>query len=144
MNGTSLDNEARVLSISSLKAAKNAWNFGPEALPVTRKKLARDEQGRGKKTFTHELEQAGLAGRDPSTSLAHRRERNGNFFLVCARDTVCKYVHIIIFVQEVQDGLDHADMGLRGINTDDLEAPATLKSRVPQSQGSEQTRSCAP
>ena len=75
--------------------------------------------------ITHQPESASLAGRDPSTSLTHFRKSDGHFFLVYARNAVCQYMHIVSFVQEVQGGLQHANVGLgdRGSITNSIEAP---------------------
>ena len=85
-------------------------NLGPDASPKTGSEHAVCEKEPG--VVTHQPECAGLAGRDPSTGLAHLRESNRHFFLVCARNAVCQHVHVITSAEEVQDGLQHANVRL--------------------------------
>lgn len=77
--------------------------------------------------ITHQHECASLTGRDPGPGLTHPRKSDGHFLLVYARNSFCQYVHIVTFVQEVQDGLQHANVRLwdRGSITNSIEAPGS-------------------
>ena len=123
--GISLDTVLRVRFDSSFMRLENALNLGPEASPGARSQHAMGEEEPA--VITHQLECASLAGRDPSPGLTHLCESNGHFFLVYARNAVCQYVHIVITsAQEIQDGLQHANVRLggdRGSITNSIEAP---------------------
>jgi hypothetical protein len=73
--------------------------------------MARNKGG-GEKNHTLQLEQHALASRDLCTSLAHALERPGYFLLIATRHAVCEYVYIVLFFEQIQSRLEHADVGL--------------------------------
>jgi hypothetical protein len=67
----------------------------------------------GRKVRTLQLEQHALTGRDLCASLAHPLERQRDLLLVAARHAVREDVHVITVLEQVQGGLQYADMRLR-------------------------------
>ncbi len=82
--------------------------LGDTSLDVTHPMLTM-----GRKVRTLQLEQHALTGRDLCTSLAHPLERHGDLLLVAARHAVRENVHVITALEQVQGGLQYADMRLR-------------------------------
>jgi hypothetical protein len=73
----------------------------------------------GRKVRTLQLEQHALTSRDLCAGLAHPFERQRDLLLVAARHAVREDVHVITALEQIQGGLQHADMRLGGVASGD-------------------------